>query len=102
MGLYIAYYRFNSTVSVKMFLLKSFFLGASLQIFSVSDDASDVAAPEDIDSELPPADCEEEANPYDNDRWELVLLCPILWKYIVYHIGKYISYKDRISVQCQL
>ncbi|XP_059199844.1 SUN domain-containing ossification factor-like isoform X2 [Centropristis striata] len=38
---------------------------------SVSDDAADVAAPEVIDSDLPPADCEEEEqeekNPYDND-----------------------------------
>ncbi|XP_069020687.1 SUN domain-containing ossification factor-like isoform X2 [Embiotoca jacksoni] len=34
----------------------------------VSDDASDVAAPEVIDSDLPPADCEEqEDNPYDSD-----------------------------------
>eukprot|EP00064_Thunnus_orientalis_P013008 superscaffoldBa00002063_g13045 len=41
---------------------------------SVSDDASDVAAPEIIASDLPPADCEEEeANPYDNDSPPIVL-----------------------------
>ncbi|XP_035526583.1 SUN domain-containing ossification factor-like isoform X1 [Morone saxatilis] len=42
---------------------------------SVSDDASDVAAPEVIDSDLPPADCEEEENnPYDNDSSPPVVL----------------------------
>lgn len=53
--------------------------------FSDLDDASDVAAPEVIDSHQPPADCEEEEeeeeknNPYDNDRWVRLILCPILW-----------------------
>ncbi|KAM7378945.1 hypothetical protein PAMP_004533 [Pampus punctatissimus] len=41
---------------------------------SVSDDASDVAAPKVIDPDLPPVDCdEEEANPYDNDSPPVVL-----------------------------
>nr|XP_046265404.1 SUN domain-containing ossification factor-like isoform X3 [Scatophagus argus] len=41
---------------------------------SVSDDASDVVAPEITDSELPPADCEEEENnPYDSDSPPVVL-----------------------------
>ncbi|KAL7386914.1 hypothetical protein ABVT39_015507 [Epinephelus coioides] len=40
---------------------------------SVSDDAVDVAAPEVIESDLPPADCEEEKNPYDNDSPPIVL-----------------------------
>ncbi|XP_040911198.1 SUN domain-containing ossification factor-like isoform X2 [Toxotes jaculatrix] len=41
----------------------------------VSDDASDVAAPEVLESDLPPADCEEEEenNPYDNDSPPMVL-----------------------------
>ncbi|XP_049888863.1 SUN domain-containing ossification factor-like isoform X2 [Epinephelus moara] len=41
---------------------------------SVSDDAVDVAAPEVIDSDLPPADCEEEKNPYDNDSSPPIVL----------------------------
>lgn len=43
---------------------------------SVSDDASDLAAPEVIGSDLPPADCEEEeeSNPYDNDSSPPVVL----------------------------
>lgn len=42
---------------------------------SVSDEASDVAAPEVTDSDLPPADCEEEEiNPYDSDSSPPVVL----------------------------
>ena len=57
--------------------------------FSVSDDAADVAdvaAPEVVDSDPPPADCEEledekegegeEHNPYDNERWVQEIMCP--------------------------
>ncbi|KAF1383452.1 hypothetical protein PFLUV_G00132040 [Perca fluviatilis] len=43
---------------------------------SFSDDAADVAAPEVIDSDLPPADCEEEEEEnkqYDNDSPPMVL-----------------------------
>ncbi|XP_070701935.1 SUN domain-containing ossification factor-like [Pempheris klunzingeri] len=44
---------------------------------SPSDDKSDVAAPEAIDSDLPPADCEEEeeeSNPYDTDSSPPIVL----------------------------
>uniref|UniRef100_UPI0037E70BF1 SUN domain-containing ossification factor-like isoform X2 n=1 Tax=Semicossyphus pulcher TaxID=241346 RepID=UPI0037E70BF1 len=43
---------------------------------SVSYDASDLAAPEVIDSDLPPADCEQEQenNPYDNESSPPVVL----------------------------
>lgn len=45
--------------------------------FSALDDASDVAAPEVSDSDLPPAHCEEEENnPYDGERWEPLIFCP--------------------------
>lgn len=38
--------------------------------FSVSSDASYAPISEVTESELPPADCEEEeTNPYDNDRY---------------------------------
>ncbi|XP_071347815.1 SUN domain-containing ossification factor-like isoform X2 [Trachinotus anak] len=40
---------------------------------SVSDDASDVAAPDILESDLPPADCEEDSNPYDNDSPPMVV-----------------------------
>ncbi|XP_018532874.1 SUN domain-containing ossification factor isoform X2 [Lates calcarifer] len=41
---------------------------------SLSDDASDVAAPEVLESDLPPTDCEEEENnPYDNESPPMVL-----------------------------
>lgn len=36
--------------------------------FRVPGDALDVAASEVNDSDLPPAECEEENNPYDSDR----------------------------------
>ncbi|XP_061550100.1 SUN domain-containing ossification factor-like isoform X1 [Phycodurus eques] len=35
---------------------------------SASDNAEDEAHPEALDSDSPPAECEEEANPYDHDR----------------------------------
>ncbi|XP_042353515.1 SUN domain-containing ossification factor-like isoform X2 [Plectropomus leopardus] len=42
---------------------------------SVSSDSDDTAAPEVIDSDLPPADCEEEENnPYDNDSSPPIVL----------------------------
>lgn len=42
---------------------------------SFSDDASDLAAPEVTESDLPPADCEEEENnPYDNDSSPPIVL----------------------------
>ncbi|XP_056248064.1 SUN domain-containing ossification factor-like isoform X1 [Seriola aureovittata] len=41
---------------------------------SVLDDASDVAAPEILESDLPPADCEEENNPFDSDSSPPVVL----------------------------
>ncbi|XP_034558376.1 SUN domain-containing ossification factor-like isoform X2 [Notolabrus celidotus] len=40
---------------------------------SVPDVSSDETAPEVTDSDLPPADCEEENNPYDNDSPPIVL-----------------------------
>ncbi|XP_029380464.1 SUN domain-containing ossification factor isoform X2 [Echeneis naucrates] len=40
---------------------------------SVSDDAADVAAPDILESDLPPTDCEEENNPYDSDSPSTVL-----------------------------
>ncbi|XP_034469713.1 SUN domain-containing ossification factor-like isoform X2 [Hippoglossus hippoglossus] len=40
---------------------------------SVSDDASDEAAPDVVESELPPGDCGEENNPYDSDSPPIVL-----------------------------
>lgn len=36
--------------------------------FSVTEDTSGGGAPETTESALPPADCEEEPNPYDSDR----------------------------------
>lgn len=55
--------------------------------FSVSDDAAEVAdtaAPDIVDSDPPPADCEELEekkegegdNPYDNERWVEEIMCP--------------------------
>ncbi|XP_019733491.1 SUN domain-containing ossification factor-like isoform X2 [Hippocampus comes] len=41
---------------------------------SVSDDTSDDAHPEVLDSDLAPAECAEEANPYDHDRHPPVVL----------------------------
>ncbi|XP_034411108.1 SUN domain-containing ossification factor-like isoform X2 [Cyclopterus lumpus] len=41
----------------------------------VSDDAADIAKPENIDSDPPPAHCEEEENnPYDNERSPPIVL----------------------------
>lgn len=33
-------------------------------------ETSDVAAAEMTEADKPPADCEDEKNPYDTDRWD--------------------------------
>lgn len=38
--------------------------------FSVPAETSDVAAAETTEADKPPADCEDEKNPYDTDRWD--------------------------------
>lgn len=46
--------------------------------FSVPDEISDVAAAEMAEADQPPADCEEEKNPYNGDGWDKLKIFPFI------------------------